>query len=248
MKYTAILIEDETLALHRLERLLEPYNDFIKVIEKARNGIEAVEKINKLSPNLIFLDIQMPELDGFEVLKKLKHLPLIIFTTAYDEYALKAFETNSIDYLLKPIDPKRLKKALDKLKNLSSTGKASLRDEITKLIKDVKAEQTKRIKITVGDKTRFINVNDIYFIKTIEKHIEIYTYDKKYIMSKSLNQMETELSNEEFIRVHRSVIINMNYIDEAIRWFSGTYKVRMKDKDNSELPVSRGQKFKLGLS
>ena len=248
MKHTAILIDDEILALQRLERLLEPHKDFIEIIETAKNGIEAVEKINTFNPDLIFLDIQMPELDGFDVLKKTNHLPLIIFTTAYDEYALKAFETNSIDYLLKPIDPKRLKKAIEKLNNLSTKGKEFLREEISNLIKDVKKNQTKKMRITIGDKTRFLNIDEIYFIKTIEKHIEIHTYEKKYILSKSLNQIDKELSNEDFIRVHRSVIINMNYIDEAIRWFSGTYKVRMKDKNNTELPVSRRQKFKLGLS
>ena len=114
MKYKTILIDDEPLALQRLERLLAPF-EFIEITTTASSGFEAVEKINGLKPDLIFLDIQMPELTGFEVLEQIDESPFIIFSTAYDEYALRAFETNSIDYLLKPIEPKRLKIALEKL-------------------------------------------------------------------------------------------------------------------------------------
>ena len=114
-----MLVEDETLALERLERLLKPFNDVIQIIDTAASGKEAVEKINKWNPDLIFLDIQIPDFNGFEVIKQIKNIPIIIFCTAFEEYALAAFDTNAIDYLLKPIDPGRLKQAVEKLQNLT---------------------------------------------------------------------------------------------------------------------------------
>ena len=177
MKYKTILIDDEPLALDRLERLLQPYRGLIEIVDRAMSGHEAVEKIEAWKPDLIFLDIQMPELTGFEVLKKLTHQPWIIFSTAFDEYALKAFATNSIDYLLKPVDPERLQKALEKL-----------------------------------------------------------------------HQLESHLPAEDFVRIHRSTIINLNHLAEVVREFSGSFRARMKDKKKTELSVSRGAKAKLGLS
>ena len=120
MKFRTILIDDEPLALERLKRMLEPLEEIIEITDCAYDGRDAVDKINRLKPELIFLDIQMPELNGFEVLERIDFLPLIIFSTAYDEYALKAFETNSIDYLLKPVEPERLKVSIEKLKRLTA--------------------------------------------------------------------------------------------------------------------------------
>jgi DNA-binding LytR/AlgR family response regulator len=119
MTYKTVLIDDEPLALKRLERLLRPYDNTIEVVGRAENGADAVALINKLKPDLVFLDIQMPELTGFDVLERLEYTPLVIFSTAYDQYALQAFDVNSIDYLLKPVDPERLKKAVNKLLRLS---------------------------------------------------------------------------------------------------------------------------------
>ncbi len=245
MIFKTILIDDESLALQRLERLLKPYTGFIEIVETASHGLEAVDKINTVKPDLIFLDIQMPELTGFEVLARIEQSPLIIFTTAYDEYALKAFETNSIDYLLKPIDPKRLKKSLEKLQRLTNDEKSSLHDQVQGLLLNLKKTTTKRIQVRVGDYIRFVKLQDIYFFRAEDKYVEVCTFDKSYLLSQSLNQLETQLPEDDFVRIHRSAIINLNHLVEMKKWFSGTYRVRMRDNKKTELPVSRRFKTKL---
>jgi two-component system LytT family response regulator len=186
MRYKTILIDDEPLALQRLERLLQPYSELIEIIDRANNGLEAVEKIDALKPDLIFLDIQMPELNGFEVLDQVAHLPLIIFSTAYDEYALKAFETNSIDYLLKPVDPERLQKALDKLQRLTGDDKSALQTQLQSLLTSVKVPATKRIQARAGDHIRLINEKDIYFFRAVDKYVEAHTFDESFGRDRAL--------------------------------------------------------------
>ena len=242
MKFKTLLIDDEPLALQRLERLLQPHADCVEILDRASNGHEAVEKINALKPDLIFLDIQMPELNGFEVLERIEHLPLIIFSTAYDEYALKAFETNSIDYLLKPVSPERLKQSLEKLKNLTSRDKQILNDQFHNLLSSFKKKPAKRIQVRVGDHIQFLNLSDIYFFRAKDKYVEVHTFEKPFLIDQSLILLETQLPEEDFVRIHRSAIVNLNHIDEMIKWFNGTYRVRMRDKNKTELPVSRNYK------
>lgn len=248
MTYKTILIDDEPLALARLERLLQPYGGVIEIIDRAASGLEATEKINQLKPDLVFLDIQMPELNGFEVLERLTHLPWIIFSTAYDEYALKAFETNSIDYLLKPVDPQRLKKALDKLQRLTQDEPGAWREHMQKLLAGIKAPASKRIQVRVGDHIRFLNPKDICFFRALDKYVEAHTFDEAFLLSETLNQLEAELAVEDFVRIHRSALINLNHLSEVIRYAPGSYRARMRDKKKTELPVSRGAKAKLGLT
>ncbi|NIR48377.1 response regulator transcription factor [candidate division KSB1 bacterium] len=246
MTYKTILIDDEPLALQRLQRLLAQHKDAIEIMDCADNGPDAVQKINEQKPDLIFLDIQMPELDGFEVLNRVDHLPLVIFSTAYDEYALRAFETNSIDYLLKPVDTQRLEKAVRKLQRLDPTNKLELQQQLQNLISKFKPAST-RLQVRVGDRIRFLDVDEIYFFEADEKYVSVHTYDETILISKSLQQLESELPAEDFVRVHRSAIINLNHVAEFVKWFSGTYRVRMRDKKKTKLPVSRKSRTKLGL-
>jgi two-component system LytT family response regulator len=248
MRYKTILIDDEPLALQRLERLLQPYGDLIEIVDRATNGLEAVEKIDATKPDLIFLDIQMPALNGFEVLDHLTHLPWIIFSTAYDEYALKAFETNSIDYLLKPVDPERLKKALEKLQRLTGDETSAWREQLQKLLAGVKAPAAKRIQVRLGDHIRFLNLKDIYFFRAVDKYVEAHTFDESFLLTETLNQFEADLPAGDFVRIHRSALINLNHLDEVVRLAPGSYRARMRDKKKTELPVSRGAKAKLGLA
>jgi two-component system LytT family response regulator len=248
MKYKTILIDDEPLALQRLERLLQPHSDLIEIIDRATNGLEAVEKIDAAKPDLIFLDIQMPELNGFEVLDHLTHLPWIIFSTAYDEYALKAFETNSIDYLLKPVDPERLKKALEKLQRLTGDETSAWREQLQKLLAGMKAPAAKRIQVRIGDHLRLLNLKDIYFFRAVDKYVEAQTFGESFLLSETLNQFEADLPAGDFVRIHRSAIINLNHLDEIMRHAPGSYRARMRDKKKTELPVSRGARAKLGLT
>ncbi len=245
-RFRTILIDDERIAVKRLERKLEPYHDIIEIIDTALNGQDGLNKINKLEPDLVFLDIQMPELNGFEVLERLTCKPIVIFVTAYDEYALKAFEVNSVDYLLKPFSDNRLHDAIEKLRHLTKTKNKELNDNIQNLLNTIKQPYLKRLNIKIGDTVRLINISDIYFLKADNKYVEVYTYDNKYLITESLSTLEKQLP-EDFNRVHRSVIVNSNYIYEVFKLSKNVFQVRMKDKGQSSLPVSRNYKAKLGF-
>ncbi len=247
MKYQTIIIEDEPLALQRLTRLLQPYSDFIEVIAQATNGEEAIEMINALKPDLIFLDIQLPELNGFEVLARLAHVPLVIFSTAYDEFALKAFETNTIDYLLKPVEPERLQRALEKLRRLTGNEQIQLQAQLQNLLAEIKKPKLQRLQVRTGDRIRLLDYNEILFFRAVDKYVEVHTHHETHLLDQSLNQLEAELSAEQFVRIHRAVLVNMNHVLEIVRGLGGNYRVRMRDKKATELPVSRASKSKLRL-
>lgn len=245
MKYKAILIDDEPLALQRLEKLLVPFGKDIEIVAKATNGADAIEIIDEFKPDVIFLDIQMPELNGFEVLEKIAHQPFVIFSTAYDEYALKAFETNSIDYLLKPVDVKRLKKSIEKLKNIKGEKLDDFKLQLQKMLKKVSTSTT-RIHVKKGDKIKLLLPENIYFFSADEKYTKVKTFDNSYLIDKPLTTLESEL-DDNFVRIHRGAIVNLNHIEEIVRMFKGNYSVKMKDAENTLLPVSRQMKYKLGL-
>lgn len=247
MMFKTVLVDDEPLALKRLARMLEPYNEVIEIVGKASNGPDAVTLINRLRPDLVFLDIQMPELNGFDVLERLDYTPVIIFSTAYDQYALKAFDVNSIDYVLKPVDPDRLRKAIEKLQRLSESSTNDLRDRIELLLKSLPGSGIQRLQVRLGDKIRLIPVSDVAFFRASDKYVEVSAGGKIYLLTKSLSQLEEELPPGDFQRVHRSVIINVNFVEEFAKDFHGAYVVRMRDPDKTSLPVSRRYKSRLDL-
>jgi two-component system, LytTR family, response regulator len=247
MFYKTIIVEDEELTRKGLKNKLEQFDE-IEIIDEAENGIEAVEKINRLKPDLIFLDIQMPGKNGFEVLQSLTYMPIVIFTTAFDEYALKAFETNSIDYLLKPVEEERLAKAIEKLKKFSTgeAKKVEFDSSIASLLNEFKNKKDKlsRIHIKIGDEILFVNTSDIFFFKADNKYTSICTYDDEYIINDTLASLEENLP-ENFVRIHRGFIINMDQLNKLKKWFGGKYVAVMKDKKKTEIPVSRNSKDKL---
>jgi two-component system LytT family response regulator len=247
MTYKTVLVDDEPLALKRLERMLRDYRDTIEVVGRAETGADAVALINEVKPDLIFLDIQMPELTGFDVLERLDYTPLVIFSTAYDQYALRAFEVNSIDYLLKPVDPKRLHQAVNKLLRLSESAAGDLRERIEKMLRAVPGAGPSRIQVRLGDKIRLIPVSETVYFRSRDKYVEVYAHGKMHLITKSLSQLESELPSSEFVRVHRSVIVNVNFIEEFAKDFGGGYVVRMKDAERTALPVSRRYKSRLNL-
>lgn len=247
MFYKTIIVEDEELTRNGLKKKLENFDE-IDVIDEAENGIEAVEKINEQKPDLIFLDIQMPGMNGFEVLQNLNYMPIVIFTTAFDEYALKAFETNSIDYLLKPIEEERLAKAVGKLNKFASGDdkKTEFDSNITALLNEIRNKQEKlsRIHIKIGDEIIFVNTGDIFFFKADNKYTSICTFDNEYIINDTLASLEEKLP-QNFIRIHRGFIINTDHLNKLKKWFGGKYIAVMKDKKKTEIPVSRNSKDKL---
>lgn len=245
MKYRAIIIDDEPLAIRRLSKLLKVHDAVVEIVATAGNGTDAITVIDGLRPDVIFLDIQMPELNGFEVLERINHQPFVIFSTAYDEYALKAFETNSIDYLLKPVDEKRLKMAIEKLQVIKGDKLADFQQQVRKMLEKIRASNA-RIPVRKGDKIKLLLPGSICFFISEQKYTKVKTYDDSYLIDTPLSILESEL-DENFVRVHRSVIVNLNYIEEITRMFKGSYRIKIKDIEKSELPVSRHLKHKLGL-
>ncbi|MCD4819354.1 MAG: LytTR family DNA-binding domain-containing protein [Candidatus Cloacimonetes bacterium] len=242
MIYKAVLVEDESIAMQKLERLLTGFEKNISVIGKAVNGIEAVKKINKLRPDLVFLDIQMPGLDGFQVLSKLEYLPLIIFTTAYDEHALRAFDSHTIDYLLKPISSKKLQKAVDKLEHFQQN--SQWQNMMQNLMCDMAKPATPRLAVHISNRIIFINSDEIYYLQADNKYTEVHLFQKKYLISKTLTELEDELGSV-FLRLHRSSLINQKYIGEVLKLSSRKWVVKLTDKKQTELPVSRNYREKL---
>jgi len=243
----AIIIDDEHLAIDRLKRLLRPFKDIIDIIYETTSSQDAIKMINSFKPDLVFLDIRMPVYSGFDVLEKTNHKPLVIFTTAYDEFALKAFEANSVDYLLKPIEAGRLKNAISKLDKFSGDGKENYEKQLKQLINFLKKPKQDKLSVKIGSKIMLVDINEILYFKASEKYVEAYTKERKYLVSKSLMEIEEEFNNTNIVKIHRSYIVNYNNIESFEKTNTGEYMVKLKDLPGVKLPVSRNLKHKLGL-
>jgi DNA-binding LytR/AlgR family response regulator len=237
MKIRTIIIEDEKLARSRLKRMLASYEN-IEILGEAQNGQEGLELIEQIEPDLIFLDIKMPQLSGFEMLTKLEKSPYIIFTTAYDQYALQAFDENTIDYLLKPISQAKLDRAISKASKILQKGSA-IPFDFDRLIKAIDAKQNriKRFSVKVGDRIFIIPDNEIQFFHAEDKYTFLNTAKEDYIISFTLKELEEKLDPELFCRVHRSFIVNLEKIDSIHKWFGG--KLQLKMKCGKEIIVSQ---------
>ena len=243
--YTTLIIDDEPPARERLSRLLLEFPETFKLLGTAQNGTEALEKIRIHQPNLIFLDIEMPGLNGFELLEKLEYIPIVIFCTAYYQYSLKAFETNSLDYLLKPVRKERLEKTVNKLQNVSQNlSKASIRELLAQFTGIQKKTELTALTIKEGDKIRFIKLEDIFYFVSSDKYVTVYTTNQKYLCEQSLNQLETKLP-VNFLRIQRSLIINKNHVKEVSKYFNSRYALILKDKNATRLISGRTFKEQL---
>jgi len=240
MHLRAIIVDDEELARKRLRKMLKKYEVELEIVGEARNGEEAVERIDAVRPDVIFLDIQMPGYDGFEVVRRLKSKPYIVFATAYDEFALKAFEENTVDYLLKPIEQRRLDKAFEKLRQLFDRQALRLDENVERLLARLAAAPLKRLQVKVGDKIVLVDILDAVYFEAKDKYTYLHTADQKYIVDLTLAELESRLDSADFVRIHRSTIVNLKHMLELVKWFGGKYKIRLKDKDRTELVVSRG--------
>ena len=236
---TAVLIDDEPLALKRLERLLKAHSNTVTIIGQALNGGEGMETVNKLHPDIIFLDIEMPVMNGFEMLSKLSYQPRIIFTTAYDTYAIKAFEENSVDYLLKPVEPERLEKAILKLKSTLPDTSFSF-EKLQQMVSALKpAKELKAFPVKVGDKVIMLKPEEISYFEAREKYVFIVTdSNREFITDFTLTMLEEKLP-DTFMRVHRAFIINTSRIKEIHKGFSGSYSISLKDSKNTRIHTGR---------
>ena len=242
--WKTILIDDEQLARQRIKRLLNAYKE-LDIIAEAENGAEGLALIEELKPDLIFLDIEMPILNGFEMLSKLKHQPKVVFTTAYDQYAIKAFEEGSIDYLLKPIELDRLDKTINKLKQ---TNLAPVQTPLEELIKQINGKKSiKTLTVKIGDKILLIRLSDIVHIQAEDKYVFLHTLDgKKHLTDFTLSTLEAKLP-EEFLRIHRSDIINTEFIKEIRKGFNGALIFVMNNQAQTKVTSSRSNSEALRL-
>jgi len=240
---TTILIDDEKLAVSRLKRLLTEYGDTIEIIGEAHNGIEGLETIERLKPELIFLDIEMPGMNGFEMLSNLSYSPLVVFATAYDEYAIRAFEENSIDYLLKPIEKERLEITIQKLKKNKTHPILGFDNvQLLKILEQIKPKKEMvSISVKTGDKILLLRLEDISYFEAEDKYIFLNTKDgKKYLSDYTIANLEEKLP-DNFLRISRSKIVNSHLIKEIQKHFSGKYILFLNDKENSK--IETGLKF-----
>lgn len=228
-----LLVDDEDIAIYRLKKALEFYPQ-INIVGEAKDGITAVKLINYQRPDLVFLDIQMPEMNGFEVLNHLDYLPLIVFVTAYEEYAIKAFEKNSLDYLLKPVENDRLAITIKRVFE-SKTSEDNVLQKIKMLIS---VNQPKDIITTIpvksGNKITLIHVSDICFFEAKDKYVYIHTHEGEKLVDYPLGYLQERLP-EQFLRIHRGFIINKLKIREIHKYFKGTYILVMNDSKGSKI-------------
>lgn len=242
-KISVIIIDDETLARELVKRYIA-YHQNVEVVSECSNGFDAIKKINESKPDIIFLDIQMPKINGFEMLELLEDPPVIIFTTAYDQYALKAFEVNAVDYLLKPFSQERFDEALTKA--LSYLENKSLQEnKLRELVKlnDQRKEYLSRIVVKDGQNISIIPTEDIRYLEAQDDYVMIYTSQKKYLKQKTMRYFEEHLNPNDFIRIHRSFIAPIKLIKKIELAEKETYQVILEDKKT--LPLSRSGYNKL---
>lgn len=235
MQKTALIIEDEYPAMLRMAQLLQNHDNKIKVIGEADTGKKAIALIEEKKPDLIFLDIQLPDMTGFDILQQIHHQPWIIFTTAYPEFALKAFENYSIDYLVKPIEQKRFDQAIEKLAQWEC--KANLdKNAIKQLLQNIQpTKPSSSLAIKKKDKIVLVDFEDIVFLNAEDKYVNVIMKNgKKHLMSTSLTQISTTLPNQ-FIQIHRSYIVNKNYVLEIQKSFKGKFTFQLSDENENKI-------------
>jgi two-component system LytT family response regulator len=234
-----ILIDDERLAREELKSLLSEFIE-IEVIDEAHNGEDALEKINRLKPDLIFLDVSMPGMTGFELVKKLDDIPQIIFVTAFDEHAMKAFDLQAIDYILKPIDPTRLAQAI---KRVSAENIDSMTSE-----EDIRSNKmlcpTDKVFIKDGEKCWFIELDKIRMMESEGNYVKVYFDQFRPMILRSLNNFENKLNPEFFFRANRKYLINLNHVVSVEAWFNGGLKVELSKGEKIEISRRQAIRFK----
>jgi two-component system LytT family response regulator len=244
MKLRTYLVDDEPLALARLRRLLE-HSEGVEVIGSTSTPEEAVSALTTDLPDVCFLDIQMPRLNGFEILARLPQQPVVIFTTAYDEYALKAFGVNSVDYLLKPVDPESLTRALKKVEALRNSGRGSDTDlqslirHLTDSLREARREYLDRIVSRVGDRILFLDLNRVTHFYAEDKLTYAASESKDHCVDQSIAELEKKLDPKRFVRIHRSTIVSLVWIKEVTSLPGGSLNIRLKDVKGTDLTVAR---------
>jgi two-component system LytT family response regulator len=246
-KIKALIVDDESLARDRIRELLREIPE-INITEECANGLQAVKAILEKEPDLVFLDIQMPGMDGFEVIRTIgvENMPAIIFVTAYDQYAVKAFESHAFDYLLKPFNSKRLLHAVERVMPLiHHHPNLEFRKRVDDLLEQMKQKDNfiERILIKATNRIYFIRVGEMDWIESAGNYVEIHTGKETHLLRETMNNLETKLNPSKFLRIHRSVIVNIDQIKEMQPDVDNNYIVILKC--GKQLTMSRGQREKM---
>jgi two-component system LytT family response regulator len=237
----ALIVDDERLARVELKRLLQPFKD-INVVGEAVNVEDALEKITQLNPDLVFLDIQMPGKSGFDLLEELDSVPTVVFTTAYDEYALKAFEYNAMDYLLKPIEPQRLEETIKKLVEKDKR-------EIVSQVTDGKVLAEKdQVFVKDGERCWFVKLETVRLFESEGNYVRIYFGENKPLILRTLNYLDERLDPKSFFRANRKHIVNLKWIESIETWLNGGLLVKLRGGHKIEVSRRQAIKFKDRLS
>jgi len=241
MLLTAVIVEDSRLARNELKELLKMHKE-IELLGEAGNVDDGFKLINDKKPNLLFLDINMPEKDGFELLEMLDDVPITIFTTAFDEYAIKSFEYNAFDYLLKPINKKRFAQSIEKAIETASNRSS----------KEIKSEDVlnldKQIFIKDGENCWLVKIEDIFMLEIVGNYTRVFFENNRPLIYKSLSQIEGKLSKEVFFRANRQQIINIKHVKKVVSWFNGKLKIEMNSGEEIEISRRQSYLFKEQLS
>ena len=239
----AIIIDDERLARAELRKLLQEFPE-VEIVDEAANADEGITKIESQHPDLIFLDIQMPGKTGFEMLLELERAPQVIFTTAYDEFALKAFEVNALDYLLKPIEPKRLADAIQKLHFTENKEHGTETENINNSI----LTESDQVFVKDGERCWFVKLNEIRLFESVGNYAKVFFGNNKPLILKSLNALEERLDEKTFFRANRKHIINLRLIDKIEPYFNGGLLLELKGGEKIEVSRRQTVKFKEMMS
>jgi len=232
----AIIIDDERLAREEIKKLLAPYPE-IEIVGEAANADTAIESIKQLKPDVLFLDIQMPGKSGFDLLEEISGVPDIVFVTAYDEFAIRAFEVNALDYLLKPVQASRLAETVKKILNKDSFEKQEIKEQTQALNDD------DQVFVKDGEKCWFVKLSDIRLFESEGNYVRVHFDKNRPLILRSLNNLDERLNNRTFFRASRKHIINLKWVEGIENWFNGGLMVKLKGGEPIE--ISRRQAAKL---
>jgi two-component system LytT family response regulator len=240
----AIIIDDERLARTELRKLLQEFPE-IEIVDEASNAEEGIQKIENHNPDLVFLDIQMPGKTGFDMLAELDHAPQVIFTTAYDEYALKAFEVNALDYLLKPVEPRRLADAVEKLKkhNGGVVERIYNHNDPNTIL-----GENDQVFVKDGERCWFVKLSEVRLFESVGNYAKVFFSNNKPLILKSLNALEERLDDKVFFRANRKHIVNLRMIEKIEPYFNGGLLLELKGGEKIEVSRRQTVKFKEMMS
>lgn len=240
MKLRALLVDDEDLGRLALRQVLENEPE-IELIGEAINGLDALEKVQELCPDVVFLDIEMPGLNGFEVVSQSGYSGAVVFVTAYDEYAVRAFDANAIDYVLKPVRPERLRTALSRVRERLAAGQEQPR------LSEFATSRTgpaKRLAVRRGKRIVIVPLSDVVRIEIEDKLVFAFTATEKMLVEKTISQLEAMLEPAGFIRINRGELVNQEMVRELVPWFSGTWRVKLAGGEERDVSRERAKTLK----